>query len=160
MSDALHEANWRGIGKEALSDPSCGRPEVISAVVFGAELARILGARLTDRYRIGPDATNARRQFATATGATIDVDIPEATVVVAGEGYRCSVIMLPDRIAVSFDGNHGGEGILALYLLEWLHEQGELPTRGAHLSGGQLALLSDMRATLVDDETEPETCAD
>jgi hypothetical protein len=34
--EILQNATWRGIGREALGDPFCRRPEVISAVVFGA----------------------------------------------------------------------------------------------------------------------------
>lgn len=154
MNEALHEANWRGIAKQALDDPACERPEVISAVVFGAELAKTLNATLTNRYQAGPDKTNARRQFATASGAMIDVDIPAAHVEVAGTGYRCAVTMLPDRVAISYEGTHGGEGVLALSLLDWLHEQGELPTRGAHLSGAQLGWLSELRDTESADQPE------
>jgi len=42
-------------------------------------------------------------------------------------------------------GNHGPEAISALFLLDWSHEQGELSTRGAQLSGAQLGWLSELR---------------
>ena len=152
---------WRGIGRELGNDAACGRPPaVVSAAVFGVELARTLSAHLTDRYHSGAEQTNAKTQFATPTGATIDVDFDEARVVVAGADYRCDVTMLPDRIAVDDTGNFGPEAITGLYLLDWLHEQGELPTDQDRLSGGHLVLLSELRDSLVDDEAEPEVLAD
>ena len=69
----------------------------------------------------GKKSCGVARQYTGTAGDTVNCQ-----VVVAGDGYSRDVTMLPDSVAIAYRGTHGAEGIHALYLLDWLHEKGEL----------------------------------
>jgi len=116
-------------------------PERLAAMLITAELVRILQAE--SREKSMPE----RLVYATPNGScTIICEPVNGRVIVAGDAFRFDATVMPERIVVAYQGDYSPEAITVLYLLDWLHECGHLPTDPAKLSAAQLATLSDMRA--------------
>jgi hypothetical protein len=117
-------------------------PERVTAFVITAELVRTLNAH--------QQSNDIARLIYTAEDATITCYGFEAHVTVASEGYRLDLTVLPERIAIAFQGDYSGPAMLALYLLDWLHENEMIPTDPNKLSGAQLVFLDELRGRVGD----------
>jgi hypothetical protein len=112
---------------------------VWAAMLIAAEIKTALRADTVEAERLG------FRRYRDAVGATITLDIASARVIVSTDLYRLDLTVLPDRIAIAYQGDYGPGAITAMFILDYLHEQGHLPTDPAMLSAAQRAELAELR---------------
>jgi len=118
-----------------------GHPERLTAALIASELKRLLGADDGEIEHIG----DTDRRFHAPSGATVTLYLDAARVIVATDRYRLDLTVTQEHLTIGYVGEYGPDAFAAMFLLDLLHEQGQLPTDPALLSVQQLADIADMR---------------
>jgi hypothetical protein len=116
-------------------------PERLTAALIAAELKEVIAPDAEAVDAGGP----AKRYFTAPSGATVTLDMDAARVIVATDRYRLDLTVTQEHLAIGYVGEYGPDAFAAMFLLDYLHEAGMLPTNPGLLSAEQLAQIGDLR---------------